>query len=114
MSDNKYFGNCKAVTFNVNGEKRSKLRVGLNRDHLNEMLSLCNERGWLNLDIIKRQQPSQYGDTHSIKHDNWQPDTTQARQGMSSSPQVEHQDLGQPNASAKDIGLDDFEDSIPF
>ena len=32
---------------------------------------------------------------------------------QSSSPQVQHQNLGQPNANAKDISLDDM-DSVPF
>ncbi len=111
----KYFGNCKQVTFEVEGQQRSKLRVGLYRDHLQEMLALCNEKGWINLDISKRKEPGQFGDTHSIKHDSWKPNTEQARENIqSSSPQVQHQNLGQPNANAGSITMDNFDDDIPF
>ena len=112
MSESKYFGNCKLVTYELEGKKINKLKVGLNRTNLEEMLSLCNEKGWINLEITQRKEVGQYGDTHSIKHDDWIPSTDQAREGIqSSSPQVQHTEVQNQNNTG--INLDDFKD-LPF
>jgi len=110
MSDKKYFGNCKEATFNHNGQQFTKIRIGLSRDHLQEMISLVNDKGWINLDLSQRASPSQYGDTHSLSHNDWKPDTSQAREAIQSiSPQSQS---GQPNQHG--TTMDNMDQDIPF
>jgi hypothetical protein len=35
----------------------------------------ANQKGYIAFDIVERKEPGQYGDTHSIVLDDWQPST---------------------------------------
>lgn len=64
------------------------LKVSFNSTDLQLMQSMLNEKGWINLNINRRQQPSQYGQTHSIQIDEWKPQ-----------PQEQQQPQQAPNAA---------------
>ena len=83
MSEKKYYGNVKTHTFS-NGDEMYK--IGLSADDLNHMLSQINEKGYVNLNMTKRKDVGQYGQTHSIVLDDWKPTQT-ATQGGASEPQ---------------------------
>ena len=51
------------------------LKVGICIDDLDKskMKKAANGKSYLNLDITRRREVGQYGDTHSIKYDTWEP-----------------------------------------
>jgi len=65
-----YFGNGKEHVFQDGG---SVIRVSFSAEDLKNMQNCLNDRGYINLNINRRQQISQYGHTHSISLDTWQP-----------------------------------------
>ncbi len=70
MTEKIYVGGAKAIQTQHGG----MLKVSFNRDDLQTMMSNLNEKGWINLNVSKRREVSQYGQTHSISVDTWQPD----------------------------------------
>ena len=92
-----YFGNGKEHVFPDGG---SVIRVSFKREELERMLQCVNERGYLNLNVNKRRTPSQYGDTHSISLDTWQPNQQQAQQATQQAQQPHQQYAQQPPAPA--------------
>jgi hypothetical protein len=96
MSDKIYLGSAKAIKTEHGG----LLKVSFNRDDLQKMMDNLNAKGWINLNCSKRKEVSQYGQTHSISIDNWQPDTTQAREG-----------LNQPQTTPT---MNDYDDDLAF
>ena len=84
MSDKVYVGNGKAIDTQY-GEL---LKISFSKSDLEMMQSMLNEKGWINLNVNKRKEPSQYGDTHSIVVDTWKPDGQQSpAPQQSSAPQ---------------------------
>ena len=72
MAD-KVFLKCsaKAKTFSNGG---SKLRLGVKVEDLIAFAQQhANERGYLNLEISERREVGQYGDTHSVTLDTYDP-----------------------------------------
>ena len=50
----------------------SVLNIGIKAEDLTQFIEAhTNERGYLNVNIIKRNEVGQYGDTHSISLDTW-------------------------------------------
>ena len=50
----------------------SVLNIGIKAEELIQFIQAhTNERGYLNLNISKRNEVGQYGDTHSISLDTW-------------------------------------------
>ena len=65
----KYVGGGTAI----NTQYGELLKISFNAQDLQLMQSMLNEKGWINLNCNRRQQPSQYGQTHSIVIDEWKP-----------------------------------------
>jgi hypothetical protein len=64
-----YVGNGKEI----NTQYGPLLKLSFSAQELQQMLSMVNEKGYINLNVNRRQQPSQYGHTHSIVVDTWKP-----------------------------------------
>ena len=81
----KYVGGGTAI----NTQYGELLKISFNAQDLQLMQSMLNEKGWINLNCNRRQQPSRYGQTHSIVIDEWKP--------QQQAPQQQYQ---QPPAAA--------------
>jgi hypothetical protein len=65
----------------------SILKMGIKVDTLIEQLNaMKNDKGYVNLGISIRKEPGQYGDTHSLWLDTWQPKQARADVPRSSNP----------------------------
>lgn len=56
--------------------KESKFGIkfsGKTEDVIAQLKELTNEKGYFNLEIQKRKEPSQYGETHYLKVDEFKP-----------------------------------------
>jgi hypothetical protein len=80
-----YFGNGKEHIFQDGG---SVIRLSFSAQDLQNMQQCLNERGYINLNVNRRQQPSQYGHTHSIALDTWQPQQQAPQQQYQQQPQT--------------------------
>ena len=70
MSNEKiYVGGAKEV----NGNFGAFHRISFNKQDLETLMSNLNAKGYVNLNMNKRRQPSQYGQTHSLTIDTWEP-----------------------------------------
>lgn len=60
-----------------------------------------NEKGYINLEVVPRKEVSSYGDTHSVKLNNWKPEKTEgatpARQPQKPAPRKPAPAAEQPN-----------------
>jgi hypothetical protein len=83
-TEKKYYGNGKETEFNDGGKL---LKLSFSKDDLLDMLQNLNDRGYINLNVNRRREPSQYGHTHSIMLDTWKPNT----QGQAPRPQSQTQ-----------------------
>ena len=45
-----------------------------------------NEKGYINFEVAPRKTPSQYGDTHSVKLDSWEPKPKDGQAAATSAP----------------------------
>lgn len=92
---------AKQVTFR-NGN--SILKLGLHAETVAEWLrEHANEKGWVNIGISSRKQPSQYGETHTVWLDTWKPQPQEQPAQPAPQPQRDSRDL-----------LPNENDSIPF
>ena len=48
---------------------------GKTEDFIEQIKSITNEKGYFNLEILKRKEPGKYGDTHYLKVDDWKPES---------------------------------------
>lgn len=39
----------------------------------------ANEKGYVNVELTRRHEPGQFGDTHTMKLDTWKPDASKAK-----------------------------------
>ncbi len=109
MADKIYIGDIKEKLFEDGG---SVLNVGISKADLEKMLTMVNQKDYINLKISKRREPSQYGHTHSMVVDTWKPDTDAARQAMGS---VSSPPIGQvAPAPRQPQRTQAFDDDIPF
>jgi len=77
MSEQKlYVGGAKEVSGNFGAFHK----ISFNKDDLELMMNNLNEKGWVNLNMNKRKEPSTYGQTHSLVIDTWKPQQTQQNQ----------------------------------
>jgi hypothetical protein len=88
----KYVGGGKSIQTQY-GEL---IKISFNAQDLQLMQSMLNEKGWVNLNCNRRQQPSQYGQTHSLVIDEWKPQQQQGQQPMQQQPQQQPQQYQQP------------------
>lgn len=69
---------AKQVTFRDGG---SLLKLGFEAGSLIEFIKAHkNSRGYINFTVSKRRTPSQYGDTHSVSLDSFEPTRGSGRQ----------------------------------
>lgn len=72
MAEKIYLGKCSAKE--IDTQYGPMLKLGLHVDTLIEFAKKhCNSKGYINLNISRRREPSQYGDTHSVALDTWEP-----------------------------------------
>ena len=70
MSDQKIFvGGAKELSGNYGAFHK----ISFNHNDLNLLMENLNAKGYVNLDMNKRREPSQYGQTHSLTVDTWEP-----------------------------------------
>ena len=71
MSNEKiYVGSGKAM----NGNFGTFHKLNFSANDLETMKATLNAKGYITLNMNERKSPSQYGDTHSMTVDLWQPD----------------------------------------
>ena len=111
MSDKIYFGGAKSVT----SQYGEFFKLSFSQQDLEEMLNNLNEKGYINLGMNKRREPSQWGQTHSIVLDTWRPTPQTA-------PAHEHQHFSQAQQDAQsqvptnspNFDEEDLDDDTPF
>ncbi len=117
MSEQKiYVGGAKEVESQYGGFHK----ISFNRDDLELMMQNLNAKGYVNLNMNKRREPSQWGQTHSLVIDLWQP--TQQAQQPSNPRQFQQppmsqaqQDAMQNNPAPPPMFDDDNDDDgVPF
>lgn len=57
----------------INTQHGGFLKISFSQADLQTMLNSLNDKGYVNLNVNKRQQPSEWGHTHSISIDTWRP-----------------------------------------
>ena len=94
MSEQKvYVGNGTEKTGNFG----TFFKLSFSRDDIETLMSNLNEKGYVNIVMNKRRQPSQYGATHSLNIDFWQPsDQSQQQTGQQQFQQGQHPQFQQP------------------
>jgi hypothetical protein len=72
MSDKTYINGiwCKEISFNNGG---SKINASVKLDKFIEELKTHENNGWVNLEIVKRRNPDEKGNTHYVALNNWKP-----------------------------------------
>lgn len=87
------------------------IKIGANVEKLIAFLQEnVNDRGFINLEIVPRREPSDKGETHSLKLDNWKP--TQQAEG-SPAPKAKPAAKAADPATTEKVAPDADED-IPF
>lgn len=66
MSDKKYIGGSAKAVSTQYGEI---LNLSLK---LEDMQAIANEKGYVNMTVLKRKEPGQYGDTHYVVENDYQ------------------------------------------
>jgi len=87
MSEQKqYVGGAKETSGNFG----TFHKISFKREDLELMMNNLNSKGYVNLNMNKRREPSQYGQTHSLVIDTWEPSESQQFQ------QGQHQEYQKP------------------
>jgi hypothetical protein len=124
MSEQKvYVGNGKQI----DTQYGKLLKLSFSRADLVTLTNHLNEKGYVNINCNERKSVSEWGHTHSMQIDDWQPN----QQGQAPQQQNQQQNQGLPPSSynpamdPQNQGLgpkvehvannpDNFDDSIPF
>lgn len=121
MSEEKiYVGGAKEMSGNFGAFHK----ISFSHNDLNMLMENLNAKGYVNLNMNKRKQPSQYGQTHSLVIDTWQPSESQQYQ-TNQHPQHQAPVYVPPQESFKDVapmtgsdpqqkGGDPMEEDCPF
>ena len=68
---------AKQITFQSSG--KTILKLGVNAEKMISFLTQHqNAKGFVNLGISERREVGQYGDTHTVWLDTWQPESSRA------------------------------------
>lgn len=68
--------NAKQITFQASG--KTILKLGINVEKFKAWLDEHkNEKGYVNLGVSARNQASQYGETHTVWLDTWNPNQSE-------------------------------------
>ena len=112
MSNKTYVGGATAKTGNF-GEW---FKISFNKTDLEEMFANLNEKGYINLNMQKRREPSQYGQTHSLVIDDWKPDPNYQRGEQQQTSHQEYQQQAQQQTAPQMPIIDDVNDpeDCPF
>jgi hypothetical protein len=81
MSDKVYL-NGLIIKGRENQFGEEELKVSVKVEDLVKELQQHQERGWVNLEIRKKKQPSDKGVSHYTVLDTWKPDTTRTHVGQ--------------------------------
>ena len=93
MSNEKtYVGGAKEMTGNYGVFHK----ISFSAQDLETLKSHLNAKGYVNLAMNQRQSPSQYGQTHSLVIDTWQPTPQGQAPQMQQAPQQFQQPQQQP------------------
>lgn len=77
MSEQKqYVGGAKEI----NGNFGAFHKISFSQQDLELLMQNLNEKGYVNLAMNRRREPSQYGQTHSLVIDTWRPEPQQMPQ----------------------------------
>ena len=92
MSEKIYIGGAKEKVWE---DGNSSYSISFGEKDLALLLANKNEKGYVNLKMTKRREPSQYGQTHSIVVDDWKPNgqTTQAQNNYTPAPDLTGEDI---------------------
>lgn len=82
-NEKQYVGGAKELT----GTYGAFHKISFSAQDLETLKSNLNDRGYVNLVMNQRQTPSQYGQTHSLVIDTWQPQQPQP-QGQQPQQQI--------------------------
>jgi len=102
MADKIYCGSGKEKTFE-NGGSIISISVAL-EDYPKEFLTEYNGKRYLRLDVCRKREIDQYGKSHYVSVNTWQPDAQQSQSRPTAQPASGHNTTAQA----------DFEDDIPF
>lgn len=70
-----YVGTAKQKTINTKLGEMEVIKLSFSKKDLELLIASLNEKGWVNLDQVKRKEVGKYGETHSISIDTWKPST---------------------------------------
>ena len=102
MTEKIYVGGAKEKAWE---DGNSSYNISFSDADIKLLIENQNEKGYVNLKMNKRREPSQYGQTHSIVIDDWKP-TPSAQPAQQPTQQV-------TQVSNEQDQFDDGED-IPF
>lgn len=68
-----YVGTAKQKTINTKFGEMEVIKLSFSKKDLETLMSNLNEKGWVNLDQVKRKEVGKYGETHSMTIDTWKP-----------------------------------------
>lgn len=114
MSEQKiYFGGVKEI----NGNFGTFHRISFSKTDLEEMMCHLDEKNYINLNMNKRREPSQWGQTHSLTLDTWKPEGQRQDRQEYTPPQTtqqEYREQEQMQTQAPDFDSIDDEEDLPF
>jgi len=101
MSEQKiYVGGAKEMSGNFGVFHK----ISFSHNDLNMLMENLNAKGYVNLNMNKRKQPSRYGQTHSLVIDTWQPsENQQFQQGQHPQHQAPVYTPPEPQEAFKDV-----------
>ena len=123
MSDNKTYvpkANAKEVTFQSGN---SIVKIGLHAETVAAfLLANANAKGYVNLGLSRRKSVGNYGETHCLWLDTWEPrqdaGSSGGRQDTSPTPKTQPRPVSAPAKAIPSGGIDDADvpraDDVPF
>lgn len=120
MSEQKvYIGNGKQI----DTQYGKLLKLSFSRADLVVLTNHLNEKGYVNINCNERKSVSEWGHTHSMQIDDWQPNQNgqqqghqpqQNNQGQQSNYNPNYDNANQGQQAAPANNFDNFDDDIPF
>lgn len=94
---------CKRIDMTGANGTWSKVRIGLHAETLIAFVKQhANAAGYINFELKEKREPDQYGNTHSLSLDTWQPKAAGERTAT------------QPAAKAQEPAYDGGSSEVPF
>lgn len=119
MSETKTYvpkANAKEVTFQSGN---SIVKIGLHAETVAAfLLANANAKGYVNLGLSRRKSVGNYGETHCLWLDTWEPGQGGGRQDTAPSPKTQPRPVSAPAKGIPTGGIDDADvpraDDVPF